>query len=431
MKRRVNLFQAAMLRWRALYPYNAVHALRMPQALEAGRLEAAIRDHLQACQLTGLELDAAGQRYEWTGGPASVALRIVSANGDALGVLQGEMERELNAGFAASGSADPFRFFAVGADGSFILGLAYDHYVASGDSIVALLRGIVDRYLGSRGQDVAGRLRRYGPSYARLLGRQAGPIIRGLPALAGIAAGCRRSFRLRYGDAQEGRNAVALARIESADRARLEARADEWGMTTHDLLLAILFKALSPLTLQRRQEAQRNEIAVATIVNIRDDMGERSRGGLAPCLASFRVAHRVPDDVGLRDLASSVREQTSAIKRSKRYLQTLLALGIAGLEWDFMSVAQRQRYFPKHFPLCAGTTPLNVDVLWRRGREGAGGTVPDYIRIVPTGPLAPMILAFTMAAGVINLGISFRTTVFARDSVDGVAAAIIDSIRTL
>jgi hypothetical protein len=430
MKRRVNLFQAAMARWRTLYPYNAVHALRMPQALDAGRLEADIRQHLQACGLTGVELDAAGQRYEWTDGPSRAVLRVIAGKDDAIAVLHAEMERELNGPFAANGRGDPFRFFAVDAAGSFFLGLAYDHYVASGDSIVALLRGIAGRYLGSAGHAESRPLRRYGPSYARLLGRHAAAMIKGLPALADMLAGGRRSFRLRYRDAGDGRNAVTFARIGSAERARLEERAHAWGMTTHDLLLATLLKALSPLLPERIKAPRRNEIAVATIVNIRRDLGKSSRDGLAPCLASFRVAHRVPDDVSLRDLASSVLAQTSAAKRNKTHLQTLLLLALVGSWWGLMSVAQHHRYFPKHFPICAGSTPLDIDALWHAGGESAG-SVPDYVRVVSTGPMAPMIVAFTMAGGAINIGISFRTTVYSRQAVDAVAGAMIESIRTL
>jgi len=36
-----------------------------------------------------------------------------------------------------------------------------------------------------------------------------------------------------------------------------------------------------------------------------------------------------------------------------------------------------------------------------------------------------------MVGDVINVGISFRTTVFRRDAVDGVAAAMLRTIRTL
>ena len=40
MKGRLNLFQAAMLRWRSLHPYSAVHAVRIDRPLDAKRLSA-------------------------------------------------------------------------------------------------------------------------------------------------------------------------------------------------------------------------------------------------------------------------------------------------------------------------------------------------------------------------------------------------------
>ena len=67
----------------------------------------------------------------------------------------------------------------------------------------------------------------------------------------------------------------------------------------------------------------------------------------------------------------------------------------------------------------------------RSGPAAGRAPGPDYIRAVSTGPLAPMILAFTMVGDVINVGITFRTTVFRRDAVEGIAAAMLQSIRTL
>ena len=113
MKGRLNLFQAAMLRWRALHPYNAVHVVHVTPPLDPARLEAAIRRSSQHLGLTGLDLDARTRRYEWIGGAATPTLRVVAGGGDAFAALCREIERELNAGFAAEGRVEPFRFFAV------------------------------------------------------------------------------------------------------------------------------------------------------------------------------------------------------------------------------------------------------------------------------------------------------------------------------
>jgi hypothetical protein len=431
MKAKLNLFQASILHWRALHPYNAVHVVRVAHPIDPVRLEAALRGQLQDLGLTGLELDARRQRYEWTGGPARPALRVIPGAGEAFAALCREIERELNAGFAPEGRLDPFRFFAIDNGAEFYLGLAYDHFVAGGDSIVILLQGMVARYLNGTRQEGPTQIaaRRYGPTYAHLFRRQFLACAKALLSLPNLAASCRRAFRPRDAAPQDGYNALAFVRIDAADRARLDACANAWGVTAHDLLLAILLKGLAPLTVRRLESSTRNEIAVASIVNIRRDLGTEASDALAPYLASFRVSHPVPDDLSLRDLAAAVHAQSSRIRRGKRYLQTLFAMGIASAEWRFMSKPQRQRFYAKHFPVCAGTTPLSVDSLWAGG--GGRNPVLDYVRAVSTGPLAPMILAFTMVGGVINVGISFRTTVFRRDAVDGVAAAMLHSIRTL
>ncbi len=59
MKGRLNIFQGAMLRWRELHPYNAVHVVRIDARLDATRLSRDIDAVLTTRGLTGLVLDAA------------------------------------------------------------------------------------------------------------------------------------------------------------------------------------------------------------------------------------------------------------------------------------------------------------------------------------------------------------------------------------
>jgi hypothetical protein len=68
MKGRLNVFQASMLRWREVHPYNAVHVIRIAKRLDALRLQTVIDDHLAALGLTGLVLDSERERYHYTGG---------------------------------------------------------------------------------------------------------------------------------------------------------------------------------------------------------------------------------------------------------------------------------------------------------------------------------------------------------------------------
>jgi len=429
MKGKLNLFQATMLRWRELHPYSAVHVVRVAQPLDAARLERAIDEHLEQLGLTGLRVDRHRRRYEWAGGPAATHIRVLPGGREPLAVVCREIERELNIAFAANGRVDPFRFFAVDDGPSFHLGVAYDHFVGAGDSMVSLLRGFVGRYADEPAPAASAPLRLYAPTYARLFRRQLWPFLKGLTSLPGLARNCRRSFRPRYAAPDDGYNAFVHFRVNPPEHAALTRIATAWDATPQDLMLAILLKALSPLAPQRWRAPKRNELAVASIVNVRRDLGAEAENAFAPYLASFRVSHPVPDDMGLRDLVAAVSAQTNRIKRGKLYLQTLLALGVSGFEWRFLSAKRRQRFFAKHYPLCAGITPLSVSPLWPTVRGDA--TPIEYLRAVSTGPLAPMIVALTTTGDVVHAGVSFRTTVFGREAVDGIAAAMLRSIRTL
>ena len=170
-------------------------------------------------------------------------------------------------------------------------------------------------------------------------------------------------------------------------------------------------------------------VAVASIVNVRRDLGAAAANAFSPMLASFRVAHPVADDIGMRELARAVHGQTNRIKSGKIYLQTLLALGLVAQEWRFLSAPQRHRFFAKHYPVVAGLTPLNVASLWAPPREGEA--VLEYVRGVATGPLAPMILALTNAGGALAVGIAFRTTVYDRETVAALVVAMQDCIKGL
>jgi hypothetical protein len=416
-----------MLHWRDIHPYNAVHVVIVAEALDGARLGEAITRELQARGLAHLELDRARGCYEWHGGRQEADLKLLPDD-DPPALVHDEIARQLNAAFPADGRISPFRFFAVDAGSSFYLGLGYDHFVAGGDSIVGLLSGIVGRYRGeSVAQDTAGRAS--APSYAGMFVRQVGALVRVLTGLPGFAAGCRRSLRPAYSAIDDGHNAFVRLRLGPPELAAFIRAAQTWGVTQNDLFMTILLKVLSPLAAKRRQQSRRCELAIASIVNIRRDFGSQAQHAFVPLLASFRVSHRVPDEISMNELAQFVHEESERIKRGKLYLQTLLALGLAALEWRFLSETRRRRFFAKHCPVWAGTTALNVTRLWSRG-SGRGPT-PEYLRAVSTGPLAPMVCAISTADEVVNVGITYRTAAFDRRTVDGVVAEMLSRIKSL
>jgi len=429
MRGRLNLFQATMLRWRELHPYSAVHAVRVDTVLDAPKLERAIARELELRGLTHLTLDAARGRFDYGGGEVQVRLAVMEGGSDPRSVLCGEIERQLNVPFAADGAIDPFRFFAVHATTSFELGLAYDHFIAGGDSIVLLLEAIVARYVAAGEPPLQSVPSLYPSTFRRLLIRHAGAVLRGAFSLPRLALNCRRSHRPRYLRWPDPTNGFASFALTPPEFSAVLRTAKEWGVTLNDLLIAVTLLTLSPLADKRLAARRRRYLAAASIINIRGIVGSQVRAQFGQFLSSFRIAHLVPEGIGLRELASDVHAQAKQWKDQRLYLQTLVVMGYSSIVWRFLGVPQRQRFHVKNWPVWVGVTMLNVDALWREG--GAADSPPAYLRAVSTGPLAPMVVAVSTSGGALEAGISYRTAAFEKETVDKVSADVLRTLRAM
>ena len=429
MKGRLNLFQAAMLRWRALHPYNAVHAVRVDRPLDAARLSTLIDGELEALGLTGLALDARRERFEYAGGSERIALAVVRGGEDPLRVLRSEIERELNAPFPSDGPFVPFRVVAIDAGTAFVLVLTYDHFIAAADSIVVLMHGLTAAYAGNAGVRVRGPLLLYPATTARLFRRYPGAMLRSLWRMGDTAANARRSMRARYPGGPDPHNGFAYYRLEVHEFAALVDTAKAWSVTVNDMLMAILLQALDPVVGERPTAERRHELAVASIMNLRSDFGYDVARTFGQFLSSFLVAHPLPPGTKLQPLARDIHAETSRIKRERLYMHALIAIGAIGAVWRLLSPAQRQAFHAKHYPTWGAITMVNVDPLWKE----AGGTrpPPEYVRAVSTGPLAPLVVAVTTSAGVLHAGISYQTAAFTPEAVDAIANGIVERIRGL
>ncbi len=428
MRGKLNLFQSAMLRWRELSPYNAVHVAQLSGPLDAMRLERAIGAQLAALGVTGFRLDRERRHFEFAGGPAAVPLTVIAAGTDPGRTLEREMERQLNLTFPHDGAFEPFRFFAIDEGATFQLGIAYDHFIAGGDSIVALLKGIVGRYDGSESGSVpAPDL--YPPTYWRLFLRNFGAWYVGQFFLLPMIARARRAVRPRYPYGDDAHNGFTSIRLDAAEYEAVIRTAKAWGVTLNDLMLAMLLAALSGAIENRDPAQRRNEIAIASVINIRNDFVPGPSETFGQFLSSFLVSHPVPDGVTLRALAEDVKRQTQRVKRHKLYLQTLYAIAFGGMAWRFMTPAQRRHVHAKNYPVWSGMTMLNVDAIWRAAPGSA--PVPAYLRAGATGPFSPLLVAPASAGQCMRVGLTYRTAAFRREDIARMGAALVACARGL
>ena len=424
---RLNSFQKTMLQWNDLHPYNAVHAVRIPEALNCERLNDAISGTLESHGLTGLKLDRKKGTFCYQGGRAMCDIQVISGEANSHDTIGREVERLLNTDFAVGDCFNPFRFFvAPETESACWLGLAYFHPVADGHSMVLLLQDIVRSYRERQRPSHCSPLNLYPAAggllhHPRLLAKK-------LLALPAQTRNLRCSCRPVFLDAQNCHNGVSWFSLKPEALGSLLEAGQAWEVTVNDLFLALLMKAVSPLASGRTGAARRRKISVGSIVNLRNDLELDSGRNFGLFLGSFVVTHEVPDEMTLPELAKEIRRQTLALKNDRLYMASSLDLALGRLAVSFFSAERRMKFYQKHYPLWGGVTNMNLNTLWPQ-RDGEDPV--NYLRAVSTGPATPLVLSVTTIGKVVNIALTHRSTVFPASAVAQIRHYLVDTLTHL
>lgn len=419
-----------MLRWSELHPYNAVHVLGLSRSLDPARLQAAIGRQLEFSGPTGLVMDRRRRRFQYEGGPDSVALSLLQGGPEPLPAVCREIETQINTPFPREGRMNPFRFFAVEAGESFFLGLVYDHFIAGGDSILLLLKGILDLYRDPGAvQHPSAPPHLYPPTYRRLLLRYPAQALRGILVVPAMIASSRRCVRPRYSSPQDYHTGFACLRIEPPVFHAVIRTAKRWGARVNDVFIAALLQAISAFVPERQSAPRRRSIGVVSILNIREDFRLKASDAFGQFLASLQICHPVPDGLNFQQLVSEVHAETTRIKAQKRYLPGLALHGLANLLWPFLSLDRRHRFYQKYYPVWGGITNMNVNSLWQPAAEDS---LPvSYLRAATTGPACPLVVAVTAVRDILHVAVTFRTAAFSRATVDSLTGKFAGCLAAL
>jgi hypothetical protein len=424
----LNIFQRAMLQWNVLRPYNAVHGVRIAGPLEMARLRQVLETTLQRRGISRLVLDHRHGTYEYQPGQAQIEIREVGATGAHPADLTVALEHELNTPFQIDGPFCPVRFFVIAEPGEFLLGAAYFHPIADAESMIVLLRGAVSTYLGDPAAYPCVPFVCHPPRHDRLWLHSPGLIVRKLLAVPSEIRRHRRSIRMRVRAAADRRTRVRLMRVGGETVEQLVTKAKAWGVTVHDLLLAVLMQGLAPLAPQRSENRRRRNIALGTIVNVRADCGIDRERTFGLFLGSYVVSHPVPAGITLRALATDLRGQTAHLKRHKLFLATPLELALAGRVFNLCSTRRQEQFYQKYHPLAGGISNMRLDAYWQSGEK----VKPlDYFRVVATGPTTPLVLSTTTWNRGMTLALSYQPEIFTPAGIEALEERLGAGLRPL
>lgn len=389
----LNIFQRVMLMWEEIHSYNAAHALRIEGRADRERLQDAIDQTCRARGIGDVMVDPSERILIWSP-PSAIKCEGVDdppGQGDSLARLLAE---GLNTPFK-HGPSSPFRWSILEeprGDGHLVV-LVYRHVVADGRSIERFLGEVMRRYTMPAANQDAGPAREVSRVPANLPTAWGGRV-RGFLRSAWLTQRIRRGFSFPERETVDNSIHVVLRSAEPGLAAGIAAACRRFGIGVTDLFLAALASAIVESPAYRSLGDNAPGFGLGTVVSDRSAHpvnGVRQLGVRLHNLVVMINRPRSGFDNVLRDIAA----QTSWYKMRPRAVETVSTIRIRWAKhvWPRLGIRNERASYRKYFPICAGVSPVRVDA----DRFGpAAPAVGRYIRAVPTGPTAPVVVAPTI-----------------------------------
>jgi len=421
---RLNVFQRLVRQWDGLHPYNAAQALKITGQADREAVSAAWHEALASLGLGRVRVSGGEYRFEYLNGDASEhSPRWVDP---ALGV-QAWLEQEMNRPFHADGDM-PFRPFVIQHGDYHWMGVAYQHWVADSYSIRLLLgQWFALLYDPAAVRPEPAQIG--GGGYGKLFGPQRGQWRLTEAVLASLRWSAKTSRLRRIDPGAKAENLDSGLKILQLPRGlieRIAASAHDRGVTVNDVFLAAIAQACARYGPMRRTR-RRRDLAVGSIVDLRRDSCE-DLSGVFDLLLGFtgvicRLAQLRDFDRLLTAVAAQTRQQKANGHAQASVLRMLVALGVGRR----LSASRLLTFYRKRCSFAGATSNLNLNGSWA-GRY-AGQPLLDYLRVAPTGPVTPIVLATTTLGEGMNIAMTYRRALLTPEMVDGIADSIVKRLK--
>lgn len=452
----LNAFQILMRRWTKLHPYNAGQVVRVSGSPDRDRWK-------HAAEIVIAELGLGKPRF--TNGDESVQF-IPTADvpveyaDNGLRDLQTFFNEELNRPFAAGDL--PIRFCILpappeGGQESHYLAAVYDHWIADSRAMRELMHRIFERYQSPDARTHLPPLTLEVPPFKKLFGKHVGPLKR-LAAMRESLKNIwrhRHGFRLNLRDPVDFSSRFVYRELPAGLIDRLHRFAKSRGASVNDLFIAVISQSAGAFTCEDRYHRvkkpmhfKRSQVGIGTIVDIRDAASQPLDNVFNLYLSSYTVLLDTPEKRTPDDLTRQVAAETKRIKNNHETVRGYWALVMARFWYDMYESSRfRASLLHKTVPVVAGISNVNMTNSWAnpkpdpkpdpkfdpkpdRGNPQSPTTprVLDYLRISPAGPLIPLVFTLTTIAGRLSLCVTYRTTSFREDKLQGL---VDDFVRRL
>ena len=419
--RPLNIFQRCIRVWEKTHPYNAAQILHVAGEADLARITAIWNDVLADSGLGTVRVQ--GRHFCYEPAPRQ-EVAVVSPE---LG-LDGYITREINRPFGEPKRkpfiAMPFRPFIAPGNGAHHLGVVYQHWVADSVSMRMLLREWFCRLHDPRhaaGQPLhiphGGFWRYFGPARARW------NLLSG--ALAVISS-MKQFKRVRRIETDPGAQDVAcsLHRLPDGMIDDLLAVAHRRGVTLNDLFLSALARACDAHGVAPRRSSR--DLALGTIVDLRAMSSEDLENTFSLFLGFTAVVVEGEHLADPDQVLTGIARQNSRHKESRAAAANMLRLAAGYAQVQFLSPQRLEAFYRNYMPLSGGVSNVNMNRAWPAQYHPA--PLLDYIRVAPTGPMVPVVIAVTTIGSRFTFTLTRRASLVDHASGVLIAQSFIDEL---
>jgi len=414
----LNVFQRLVRTWEEVHPYNAAQIVTLKSAVAPHDAQRAWYQVLESMGLGRVRVDSRQFRYEVLNGEASrYPLRILPADVNLSTYLSDELNRPFD-----DPDEPPFRPFLIADPNRSTFGVVYRHWVADSVSIRQILQRWHDAMANRPPADTQTGMVASG--YWKLFGRGRGDlrIDRTVLALFRSHMRFRQVLKVQSARAEDYAVRVIVGSTPIACAQKLRAYARGQDTTVGNLLLAALAEAAA-MHIPFQHRPNRRNVAVGNIVDLRPHTHRDVSVGFGRLLGFTHIVCR-PTDVS--DWQRLLRVVTLQNRASRSVVaQDSGAWMLAALTTQRLVPPERlYRFYRKELPLAAGLSNVNLGPHWPA--EDHPLPANGYLRVSPTGPMAPAVLSATTLGEQMKLAMTYRTALITDDQ----AHAILRSVST-
>jgi len=443
----LNAFQCLARDWEKLHPYNAAQAMRLRGRTDFAAVARAWADAVEAAGLGRVSVDPTNGRHfrheTLNGELARYPVRMLPPGSDLGAYISSELNRAFDdpgeppfRPFVIPVPADPLQSRAAGgadhpadAQESYYLGVVYQHWVADSTAIRLLMKDWFVR-LHDPAQARRQPMRHARHGYRTLFG----PCRGGWHPADIVFNLLRRHWRYRgvrkvhtFGPGDYPMKVLLRAAPEGLIE-RLAAYAKARGLKLNDLFLAALAESCHKVV-PTQHRPTRQGVAVATIVDLRPHTPEDLSDTFGLFLGFTEVVCGPRDLRDFKRLVASVATQNQLHRRRGIRQSSLAWLVAAWAARRFLPARKIYHFYRKEAPLVGGVSNVNLNSTW--AAEYSPQALLEYVRVSPTGPMVPLVLAVTTLGRRLHLSMTFRPALLSDSAADELAGRVLARLECL